>query len=216
MGGDGEVPDVGAGAEGEFVLGFEAGQQVAEPAGVVVELPTVRAVACGEVCCPPGAAVGVAGGAVDGRAGQADVEQVVARVGHQRVRQPAPPSRRPEQEHRLEAGLACRIRGRGGDQAGGHDDRVRACLDAVCAARKDVHRCRGTGERVMADGGGRAQHDARPPAHRVIHAASCRRAVVLASAGPPGGSRLGSASGRRVRDGKVMVRGSWWRRSRGG
>ena len=31
----------------------------------------------------------------------------------------------------------------------------------------------------------------------------------------PGGSRLGSASGRRVRDGTVMVRGSWWQRPAG-
>jgi len=45
VGGDGEVPDVGAGAEGEFALGFQAGQQVAEPAAVVVELPAVGPVA---------------------------------------------------------------------------------------------------------------------------------------------------------------------------
>ena len=39
----------------------------------------------------------------------------------------------------------------------------------------------------MADGGGHAQYDARPSVHRVIHAAMCRRAVVLASAGLAGG-----------------------------
>jgi len=138
------------------VLGFEAGQQVAEPAGMVVELPAVGAVARGQVCCPPGAVVSAAGDTADRRAGQADVEQVVAGVGHQRVGPPVPPSRRPEQERGLEAGLAGWAGGRGGDQAGGHDDRVRACLDAIGAVGKDVHRYRGIGEGVMADGGGHA------------------------------------------------------------
>ncbi len=198
------------------MLGFEAGQQVAEPAGMVVELPAGGAVACGQVSCPPGAVVGAAGDAGDGRAGQADVEQVVAGAGHQRVGPPAPSCRRPEQERGLEAGLACRPGGRGGDQAGGHDDRVRACLDAVCAAGKDKHRCSGIQEGVMADDGRRAQHDGRPRAHQGVHADRCRRAVVLAGAGLPGGSRLGSASGRRVRDGTVIARGNWWQRPAGG
>ncbi len=83
------------------MLGFEAGQQVAQPAGMVVELPAVRAVARGEICSPPGTTVRVAGGAVDGRAGQADVEQVVAGIGHQRVRQPVRLSCWPEQEDGL-------------------------------------------------------------------------------------------------------------------
>jgi hypothetical protein len=40
---------------------FEAGQQVTHPAGMVVELPAVGAVARGQVCCPPGAVVGAGG-----------------------------------------------------------------------------------------------------------------------------------------------------------
>ena len=223
VGGDGEVPDVGARGKGEFVLGFEAGQQVAQPAGMVVELPAVRAVARGQVCCLLGVAVRAAGGAVNGRAGQSDVEQVVAGVGHQRVGQPVP--HRVGQSRnagwRLDrpagSGAAAGIRRAGtmivfvpawmpSAQPG------RTCTDIRGRTCTDIE-ASGRGLWRMADG---AQHDAGPRAHRVSHAAACRRAVVLASAGLPGGSRLGSASGRRVRDGTVMVRGSWWQRPAGG
>jgi len=141
------------------VLGFEAGQQVAPPAGVVVELTAMGAVAGRQVGCPPGAAGGAGGGAADGWAGQADVEQVVAGVGHQCVGQPAVRSDRAEQKRRLQAGAAWRARLCGGDQVAGHDDGVRSRLEAVRTFGQDVHRCGRIGERLVADGGGRVNHD---------------------------------------------------------